>query len=106
MNRDAGDTTFPIGHSTRTLAEFVTLVRQVDVTLVVDVSSMARSKTTPQFNDTLSDTLTQEGVGYPHPRVMMRAPRSSIVGTIWPGATKEVLRYSGPKYPEARANGD
>jgi len=38
--------------------------------------------------------------------VTTRAPRSSIVGAIWPGVTKEVLRYSGPKYPGARANGD
>jgi len=106
VNPDARDAIFTIGHSTRTLAEFVTLVRQVDVTLVADVSSIPRSRTTPQFNDMLSDALAQEGVGYPHLPVTTRAPRSSIVGAIWPGVTKEVLRYSGPKYPGARANGD
>ena len=69
MNREAGDAIFTIGHSTRTLAEFVTLVRQVDVTLVVDVRSIPRSRTTPQFNgDTLPDALAAEGIGYRHLR--------------------------------------
>jgi uncharacterized protein (DUF488 family) len=69
MNREAGDAIFTIGHSTRTLAEFVTLVRQVDVTLVVDVRSIPRSRMTPQFNgDTLPDALAAEGIGYRHLR--------------------------------------
>ena len=67
MNRQAGDALFTIGHSTRTLAEFVALLRQVDVTLLVDVRSIPRSRTTPQFNeDTLPDSLAAEGIGYRH----------------------------------------
>jgi uncharacterized protein (DUF488 family) len=67
MNRPASDTVFTIGHSTRTLAEFVTLLRQVDVTLLVDVRSIPRSRTTPQFNgDTLPGSLAAEGIGYRH----------------------------------------
>lgn len=53
MNHQAGDTIFTIGHSTRTLAEFVNLLRQVDVTLLVDVRSIPRSRATPQFKGTL-----------------------------------------------------
>jgi uncharacterized protein (DUF488 family) len=69
VNPDARDAIFTIGHSTRTLAEFVTLVRQVDVTLVVDVRSIPRSRMTPQFNgDTLPDALAAEGIGYRHLR--------------------------------------
>jgi hypothetical protein len=65
MNRHAGDTVFTIGHSTRTLAEFVALLRQVDVTLLVDVRSIPRSRTTPQFNgDSLPDSLAADGIGY------------------------------------------
>ena len=61
------DTIFTIGHSTRTLAEFVALLRQVDVTLLVDVRSIPRSRATPQFNgDTLPDSLAAEGIGYRH----------------------------------------
>lgn len=67
MNHQAGDTIFTIGHSTRTLAEFVNLLRQVDVTLLVDVRSIPRSRATPQFNrDTLPDALAANGVGYEH----------------------------------------
>lgn len=67
MNRQAGDTIFTIGHSTRTLAEFVTLLRQVDVTLLVDVRSIPWSRMTPQFNtDTMPGALAAEGIGYRH----------------------------------------
>jgi len=62
-------TIFSISHSTRTLAEFVSLLRQVDVTLVVDVRSFPRSRTTPQFNgDTLPAALAEQRIGYRHLR--------------------------------------
>ena len=71
MNRAAGDTIFTIGHSTRTLAEFVALLQQADVTLLVDVRSIPRSRTTPQFNgDTLPDSLVADGIGYRHLRAL------------------------------------
>jgi hypothetical protein len=58
----ASDTIFTIGHSTRSLAEFVALLRQVDVTLLVDVRSIPRSRMTPQFNtDTLPAALAADG---------------------------------------------
>ena len=60
-------TVLTIGHSTRTLAAFVSLLRQVDVTLLADVRSIPHSRTTPQFNaDTLSGPLAAEGIGYRH----------------------------------------
>lgn len=71
MSRKVGDTVFTIGHSTRALADFVTLLRQVDVTLLVDVRSFPRSRTTPQFNgDTLPDSLAAAGIGYRHLRAL------------------------------------
>jgi len=67
MNRPANEPVFTIGHSTRTLAEFVALLRQVDVTLLVDVRSIPRSRTAPQFNaDTLPGSLADAGIGYQH----------------------------------------
>lgn len=67
MNQHTGDTIFTIGHSTRTLAEFVALLRQVDVRLLADVRSFPRSRTTPQFNrDTLPGSLAAERIGYRH----------------------------------------
>jgi uncharacterized protein (DUF488 family) len=71
MNMRRGETIFTIGHSTRTLAEFVALLRQVDVTWLVDVRSFPRSRTTPQFNlDTLPDSLAAERIGYRHLQVL------------------------------------
>ena len=47
------------------------LLRQVDVTLLVDVRSFPRSRTTPQFNgDTLPDSLAADGIGYRHLRAL------------------------------------
>jgi uncharacterized protein (DUF488 family) len=67
MNSQAGDPIYTIGHSTRTLVEFVALLWQVDVTLLVDVRSIPRSRTTPQFNgETLPDVLAADGIGYRH----------------------------------------
>ena len=67
MSRPANDPIFTIGHSTRTLAEFVALLRRVDVTLLVDVRSVPRSRTTPQFNgDALPGSLADAGIGYRH----------------------------------------
>ncbi len=58
---------FTIGHSTRTIAEFVALLKQVDVDLLVDVRSIPRSRAMPQFNfDSLPVSLAREGIGY-HP---------------------------------------
>ena len=50
MTPPASGPIFTIGHSTRTLAEFVALLRQVDVTQLVDVRSIPRSRAMPQFN--------------------------------------------------------
>jgi uncharacterized protein (DUF488 family) len=58
-----GRTIFTVGHSTRTVAELVALLKQVDVELLVDVRSIPRSRMVPQFNfDTLPNSLAQEGV--------------------------------------------
>ena len=62
---------FTIGHSTRTLAEFVALLRQVNVDLLVDVRSIPRSRAVPQFNvETLPESLAAEGIGYQHLRAL------------------------------------
>jgi uncharacterized protein (DUF488 family) len=71
MNRPASETVFTIGHSTRTLAEFVAILRQAEITLLVDVRAYPRSRTTPQFNaDTLPGSLAANGIGYRHLRAL------------------------------------
>jgi uncharacterized protein (DUF488 family) len=61
------NTFFTIGHSTRTLAKFVDLLRESNVDLVVDVRSMPRSRINPQFNlETLPEGLAPWQIGYRH----------------------------------------
>lgn len=63
----AAQTVFTIGHSTRTMAEFIALLQQVDVRMLVDVRSIPRSRAVPQFNsETLRDSLAAERIGYAH----------------------------------------
>jgi uncharacterized protein (DUF488 family) len=58
---------FTIGHSTLALADFIALLRQVDVDLLIDVRSFPRSRAVPQFNiDTLPTSLAAERIGYQH----------------------------------------
>ena len=62
---------FTIGHSTRPIPEFVDLLRAAEVRLVVDVRTVPRSHTNPQYNrDTLPATLAERGVGYAHIAVL------------------------------------
>jgi uncharacterized protein (DUF488 family) len=61
------NTFFTIGHSTRTLVKFVDLLRESNVDLVVDVRSIPRSRTNPQFNlETLPEGLAPWRIGYKH----------------------------------------
>jgi uncharacterized protein (DUF488 family) len=60
-------TIFTIGHSTRTIAELVALLRQVAVDLLVDVRSIPRSRTNRHFNaDALPEALVDAGISYLH----------------------------------------
>jgi uncharacterized protein (DUF488 family) len=56
-----------IGHSTRTIEEFINLLLAHRVSWVVDVRTIPRSRHNPQFNaDSLPGSLKKVGVGYVH----------------------------------------
>jgi uncharacterized protein (DUF488 family) len=58
---------FTIGHSTRPIDEFAALLMAAHVKLVVDVRTVPRSRTNPQFNrDILPASLAAHGVAYKH----------------------------------------
>src|SRR3954470_20081592 len=58
---------FTIGHSTRTLAEFVALLEPNDVRRVIDVRTVPRSRTNPQYNaEALPASLAERGIAYEH----------------------------------------
>jgi uncharacterized protein (DUF488 family) len=58
---------YTIGHGTRPLGEFVSLLQSVEVTLLGDVRTVPRSRTNPQYNrELLPDSLRTHGIGYDH----------------------------------------
>jgi uncharacterized protein (DUF488 family) len=62
---------YTIGHSTRSLEEFVALLRPADVRLVVDVRTVPRSRRVPHFNeDALAPALADVQIGYERIRAL------------------------------------
>jgi uncharacterized protein (DUF488 family) len=58
---------YTIGHSTRTIPDFVELLREARVNMVVDVRTVPRSRTNPQFNrDIVPESLAAYQIGYEH----------------------------------------
>lgn len=56
---------FTIGHSTRTIAEFVDVLHDGPADLVVDVRTIPRSRTNPQYNiDSVAAALAPFQIGY------------------------------------------
>ncbi len=67
MVREPEVTVLTIGHSTRTLEEFSELLQIYEVTLLIDVRTVPRSRHNPQFNkESLPDHLKSIGVKYIH----------------------------------------
>ena len=58
---------YTIGHSTRSLEEFIALLQSAGIELLADVRSIPRSRTNPQFNlDTLPAALARHRIGFAH----------------------------------------
>jgi uncharacterized protein (DUF488 family) len=58
---------FTIGHSNRPLQEFLALLRQVEVSMLVDVRAFPYSRTNPQFNaDRLARSADEAQLRYRH----------------------------------------
>jgi uncharacterized protein (DUF488 family) len=80
---------FTIGHSTRSVSEFVDMLTPVKIRLVVDVRAIPRSRTNPQYNgDVLPETLSQFQIKYEHIAALggLRGTRQDIppdVNSFW-----------------------
>jgi len=60
-------TLYTIGHSTRTLAEYLSLLEAFGIKRLVDVRTVPKSRHVPWFNkDTLSGALKARGILYTH----------------------------------------
>ena len=56
---------YTIGHSTRSLEEFVDLLRENDIHILADVRTWPHSERYPQFNrDSLEENLKKRGIRY------------------------------------------
>jgi uncharacterized protein (DUF488 family) len=56
-----------IGHSTRTIDEFISLLKENEIQLLADVRAWPSSKRYPQFNkDALAESLNANGIHYEH----------------------------------------
>ena len=84
--KDTESTILTIGYSTRTLDEFVALIKRYYVTLVVDVRCVPRSRHNPQFaKEILPNILKLAGVKYIHmPNIGgLRRPKPDSINTAW-----------------------
>lgn len=60
-------TFYTIGHSTHTIESFVSLLQVAGVNYLVDVRTVPKSRTNPQFNkDLMPETLGAYQIGYEH----------------------------------------
>ena len=81
---------YTIGHSTRTLDEFIELLRTHDIRLVVDVRTIPRSRHNPGYNsDTLAPALQEKGIAYRHIPELggLRRPAKDPINAGWENAS-------------------
>jgi uncharacterized protein (DUF488 family) len=77
---------FTIGHSTRSLEEFVALLRAHRITQVADIRRVPRSRRHPHFSkEALSTSLLAAGIVYRHFADLggLRKPRRDSLNTAW-----------------------
>jgi len=79
-----------IGHSTRKIDVFISLLEQNGIRLVVDVRSLPGSRRYPQFDkETLAKSLKERGIRYEHFAELggRRKPRSDSRNIAWRNAS-------------------
>ena len=75
-----------IGHSTRSIEEFIALLAQHGIRVLADVRLLPGSKRYPHFNnDALAASLREHGIRYEHFRELggRRKPRADSRNTAW-----------------------
>lgn len=79
-----------VGHSTRSIAEFIALLKAHDVTCLVDVRTIPRSRRNPQFNlENLPGSLESAGIKYVHTSALggLRHSRADSPNGGWRNAS-------------------
>ena len=96
---------YTIGHSTRTIVEFVELLRKGRVELVVDIRSIPRSRTNPQFNlEALPEALSAWQIG--HKRIAELGGRRTKSKIILPEVNAFWTNQSFHNYADYALSGE
>ncbi len=83
-------TVFTIGHSTRSLEQFIELIKHYGIKHVIDIRTIARSRFNPQFNEeTLPKSLKSKGISYTHMKELggLRHASPDSINTGWHNAS-------------------
>ena len=83
-------TVWTLGHSTRPIEEFIGLLRAHQISHLVDVRTVPRSRYNPQFNtDTLAQSLRDAGLRYRHLPELggLRKPKKDSINNGWRNAS-------------------
>ena len=78
-----------IGHSTRPLGEFISMLQAHGVKILIDIRTVPRSRHNPQYNkESLPESLATVGIGYEHLAGLggLRRPRPDSPNTGWRNA--------------------
>lgn len=85
-----GVTLYTIGHSTRSLADLVSVLRSFSISILADIRTIPRSRHNPQFNaDVLPAALGSEAILYAHlPKLGgLRKARADSPNSAWQNAS-------------------
>ena len=77
---------YTIGHSNRSIDEFIQLLKQNDIRLVVDIRKIPKSLHNPQFaGDALAHSLHEAGIAYLHEPLLggLRHARADSTNDGW-----------------------
>ena len=77
---------FTIGHSTRPIEDFLAMLAGHEISRLVDVRTIPRSRTNPQFNkDTLPASLKKTKIAYAHVAELggLRKPKANSPNAAW-----------------------
>jgi uncharacterized protein (DUF488 family) len=79
-------TVYAIGHSTRTIDQFIEVLRAHSISMLVDIRTIPKSRHNPQFNeDQLKRSLKDKGIAYLHFRGLggLRKAKKDSINTGW-----------------------
>lgn len=89
MNSAGKTLLLTIGHTTRSIKDFIALLTENETGIVADVRTVPRSRHNPQFNrDVLPESLGEFNIGYQHMAKLggLRHPRPDSVNKGWQNA--------------------